>query len=62
MTPVVATETNKEPSVEAPQKNADSEVLAASSEVTAGEQTPSEPSASAPAPSEPSETKEEAAS
>uniref|UniRef100_A0A8C2ZIX0 SR-related CTD associated factor 4 n=1 Tax=Cyclopterus lumpus TaxID=8103 RepID=A0A8C2ZIX0_CYCLU len=62
VTPVVTTmETSKEPSVEASEKKADSELLAPSPEVTtaAGEQMPSVPSPSAQ--SEPTETTQEAA-
>ncbi|XP_054482084.1 SR-related and CTD-associated factor 4 isoform X2 [Anoplopoma fimbria] len=62
VTPVVTMETTKEPSVEASEKKADSELLAPSPEVTpaAGERMPSVPSPSAQ--SEPTETKQEAAS
>ncbi|XP_031728585.1 SR-related and CTD-associated factor 4 isoform X1 [Anarrhichthys ocellatus] len=56
VTPVVALESSEEPSVEASEKKADSELLAPSPE----EQTPSVPSPSAQ--SEPTETKQEAAS
>ncbi|XP_078121801.1 SR-related and CTD-associated factor 4 [Sander vitreus] len=62
VTPVVTMETSKEPSVEASEKKAESELLAPSPEVKTAAEEPmtSEPSPSAQ--SEPTETKEEAAS
>lgn len=61
MTPEAATETSKEPSVEAPQQKAESELVASAPEVAAAarEPAPAEPLPSAQ--SEPTETKEEAA-
>lgn len=62
VTPVVTTESSEEPSVEASEKKAESELLSPSPGVTtaAGEPKPSEPSPSAQ--SEPTETKQEAES
>uniref|UniRef100_A0AAQ4QDP2 SR-related CTD associated factor 4 n=1 Tax=Gasterosteus aculeatus aculeatus TaxID=481459 RepID=A0AAQ4QDP2_GASAC len=59
VTPLVTTETGKEPSAEASEKKADSELLTPEATTAAEERTPSVPSPSAQ--SEPTETKQEAA-
>ncbi|KAK5858549.1 hypothetical protein PBY51_002682 [Eleginops maclovinus] len=62
VTPVVTAETSKEPTVDASEEKAESELVSPSSEETKAAAEPVPPEPSPPAQSEPTETEEEAAS